>query len=381
MNHLALIMYVELDIFCMLLLLYLTIKSFNNIERRESWRFFQWALVFIILFVLSDLVWKLMECGLLPNRHPLPHIVNSVYFVFSVLGTSSWFFYTEASMDNGNTEKRSFMLWTSIPFALMLLLLVVNFFNGCLFSFDEEGLYVRGPLNLLSFIMPQAYLLFSAVHPLSRLFRAKYYSQREVYFSLSSFALITLIASTLQILVPGSPLPCLGITVACVFVYINSQQLMVSIDPLTKLNNRHHMTRYLEYKMEHSDNNVALFLLIIDLDHFKQVNDTYGHVEGDRALIRLARVLQTTASAFNCFAARYGGDEFILIFETTVVRELEDLIHFFQKELAKSNRQAGLSYDLSASVGYAKYNKEMKYVPDFIASADEALYQAKAARR
>lgn len=381
MNQLALAMYIELDLFCLLLLGYIIFKSFRYIETRENWRFFQWALLFIFLFVSSDLAWILMENGILPNNPPLPYIANAVYFVFSVLGTSFWFFYTEAEMGNGNTARPLFMALFSFPMAGMGIMLIISYFNGCLFYFNEEGRYIRGPLNVVAFILPLLYLFFSIIHPLTRLFRYQYYASRKHYLYLSSFALITTAASILQFFMPGTPLPCIGITLASLFVYMNTQRLMVSIDPLTKLNNRQHMVRYLASKMERIDSNISLFLLIIDLDRFKHVNDTYGHVEGDQALIRVAEVLRKAAATYGCFAARYGGDEFVLIFETTVIREIDLLCQFIHDTLEESNRLAHCEYNLSVSIGYARYNSQIHYVPEFIDLADQALYEVKKARR
>lgn len=380
MYSLDLIMYIELDSLCIFLLFYIMFKSSRYIERRQSWYYFQYSLCFITLFLVSDLVWTLMEYHVIINVFPLPYLVNSAYFIFSVLGTSYWLFYTEAELESPFTKKLIFRIIGYIPIIVMIVLLIVSYFNGCLFYFDEDVNYIRGPYNILSFITPLTYLVVAVIHPLTKAFHKKHYINKKHYLFLSIFALITIVASILQIFIPGTPLPCIGITMASLLVYMNNQQLLVSIDPLTKINNRYHMIRYLTTKMEHIDETNNLFLLIIDVDKFKYVNDTYGHVEGDNALLCIASTLKLAASTFNCFVSRYGGDEFIIIFETSDENELQSLCQFIHQNIKDGNQKNNRSYRLSVSIGYAKYSANIKYVPDFIAMADQNLYQVKQRR-
>lgn len=377
MKNTALMMYGELDGLCILLLIYIIFKSFRNIESRESWRYFQCSLFFITIFLISDLVWALMEYDAIPSFHPLPHIINSIYFMSSVMGTGYWFLYTEAELKTNTIKKPHFRLLTSMPIPLMAILLIINCFNGCLFYFDENGYYIRGSLNILSFIVPLIYLFASIIHPLTRAFKKQYYVNRKNYIYLSLFALITTLTSILQMLVPHTPLPCIGISTAVLLVYLNTQDHLISLDPLTQLKNRHHMIRYLSYKMDHADESHPLFLLIVDLDQFKNVNDTYGHVEGDRALVRLANILKEAAAIFNCFTSRYGGDEFIIIYEPENPSDIDKLCSFIHTRLEESNHQNDAVCILKTSIGYARYTDDIKYVPEFIALADRSLYKEK----
>lgn len=375
MPNIAAILYAEIDLVCILLLFYIMYKASQNIERRQSWQYYQTALTFIALFILSDLVWALIEYRILPHARLSSFLVNGMYYIFSIIGCGYWMYYTEEELEF--TFSRPLRLLTRLPLFCMLVLLPVSYFNGCLYYFDENGKFVRGPLNVLVFIFPLCSLTVAFVHPLIRVFQKKYYLKRSHYLFLSCFALITLASCILQFFVMGTPLPCLGITAASLLVYLNNQQLLVSLDPLTRLNNRYHLMRYLSYKVEHPDKNHSLFLLIIDLDAFKQVNDTYGHVEGDQALIRVAGVLKKAAASFGCFVSRYGGDEFMIVYETDAETDVRNLCRFIHEELAASNQLAKTDYTLSVSIGYAKYADDIAYVPDFIALADRSLYEIK----
>ena len=372
---LTLIMYTEIDILCILLVFYIGYKSIYKIEKRRSWQFFVVSLFFIEMVIGSDLIWALMEGGVLPNVSPFNYIVNCIYFLFSILITECWFLYTEYELNSSYTHDRNFLIVGSIPFAVMLILLIISYSNGCIFRFDEQGKYVRGPFAVLSFVIPCLYLIFSTVHATLCSFKKENYINRRRFLSLAGFAFITALACGVQLVIPGTPIPCIGITCAVLLVYMSTQDLLVSLDPLTKFNNRNQMVRHLSYKMDHANEDTLLYLLIVDMDGFKQINDTHGHVEGDKALIDLAAILMHTAAKFNCFVSRYGGDEFILIHEAHRRGELEELCDYIHESIATRNKDA--EFKIGVSLGAARYSKDIKYVPDFIAKADKALYEVK----
>lgn len=211
-------------------------------------------------------------------------------------------------------------------------------------------------------------------------FQKKRYIKRRHYLSLATFALPAVIPAIVQVFIVGTPLPGIGLTLSILMVYMTAQDLLVSIDPLTRLNNRNQMIRYLSHKLEHHEEKTSLFLLILDLDRFKQINDTFGHVEGDAALIQFSSVLKQVSSVFNCFISRYGGDEFIIIYETEEEESVDSLCRFIHEKLAESNKKSSKEYHLTTSIGYAKYTPEIHYVPEFISRADQKLYEVKMKR-
>ena len=377
MQNLALIMYLEIDIMCILLLIYIYFKSSRNIERRNSWQFFQGAIHFSMLFVIIDLIWALMEAHILPTSSIVSYLINSIYFIVATSATACWFFFTEAEMGTGMTELRPFMMLSSVPMVLLILLLFVNYQNAILFSFDKQGNFVRGPLNIIAFLIPCLYLILSVTQAMYKALKKENYVHRKHYLTLSLFALMPTGCCMLQLFIPHTPLPCIGIVSGMLLVHINFQEMLVSADPLTKLNNRYQMIRYLSYKLDHINDQKTLYLMIIDLDKFKKINDTYGHVEGDRALVSMADVLRKTASVFGCFVSRYGGDEFIVIHEAESSDIIEDICSFIHEKLEETNLRRKTAYTLRASIGYAAYDNGIRYVPDFIALADKSLYTVK----
>jgi diguanylate cyclase (GGDEF)-like protein len=151
-------------------------------------------------------------------------------------------------------------------------------------------------------------------------------------------------------------------------------------DVLTGLANRRLFDRRLEAEVERAVRSQSeLCLLILDLDNFKRINDTYGHPCGDRVLQRLGEVLQKSVRTYD-LAARIGGEEFALIFPSTSCwtgsmlggRILEE----FSREVFHVGREA-FSMTFSAGVSSLALLEGAASAGKLLAGADEALYAAK----
>ena len=128
--------------------------------------------------------------------------------------------------------------------------------------------------------------------------------------TLAFFAVPALVGGTFQVVysVPGL---CVGITLSILLLYIIYQEQLISTDPLTGLNNRNRFETYMMSLFSNVDQAEDVYLLMMDADGFKQINDRYGHVEGDHALQVISATLKEVCSASGGFIARYGGDEFV----------------------------------------------------------------------
>ena len=97
-----------------------------------------------------------------------------------------------------------------------------------------------------------------------------------------------------------------------------------------------------------------LHFLMIDLDDFKRINDTYGHVEGDRALIRIAGVLKKTLAGQAGILARYGGDEFVILLQSEKEEDADKLEGFIYDSFSDRNKTIGVKFPINISVNYQK---------------------------
>jgi two-component system, cell cycle response regulator len=153
-------------------------------------------------------------------------------------------------------------------------------------------------------------------------------------------------------------------------------------DPLTKACNRQHLLHRMQvetsYAKRHSS---ALSLLMIDIDHFKQINDRYGHPAGDYVLARLGGIVADMLRAEDLFA-RYGGEEFaVLCRATSADRALILAERLRERVQATSFDYQGEPIRVTISVGVAAWFEQPDSVMRLVADADHALYKAKAAGR
>jgi two-component system cell cycle response regulator len=150
-------------------------------------------------------------------------------------------------------------------------------------------------------------------------------------------------------------------------------------DHLTGLANRRRFERQLEREVSRTQRFGHLFaLLMLDIDHFKQLNDTYGHQAGDDAIQRLSKVLQAETRGIDV-VARIGGEEFaIILVETNLSGGLE-VAERLRGAIAEIEiPQVG---HMTASFGVAEFPTSATSAPDILKAADIALYQAKGSGR
>ena len=155
-------------------------------------------------------------------------------------------------------------------------------------------------------------------------------------------------------------------------------QRQAQYDPLTGLANRRLLTHRLEAAISRAEKNQSSFCLIfIDLDNFKDINDTRGHDVGDQVLIAVAQRLQSLQRT-NDTTARLGGDEFTLIYnEIASAQQLDTRIALLLKEFEQPFRIKNTVYQISISVGVAQYPRDGQTSREILMHADQAMYAAK----
>jgi diguanylate cyclase (GGDEF)-like protein len=118
-----------------------------------------------------------------------------------------------------------------------------------------------------------------------------------------------------------------------------------------------------------------LTLVMCDLDNFKKVNDTYGHIEGDRVLREFGKAVRTKTRATD-ICGRYGGEEFAVLLPSTDVAGAANVAENIRTQ-AESSIKTSDGKPITASFGVAAWDDSMNNPSDFVHKADEALYKAK----
>lgn len=156
-------------------------------------------------------------------------------------------------------------------------------------------------------------------------------------------------------------------------------QKMVTHDPMTGVLNRVGIMEYATHycSLAHRDETIDVSLVMFDIDRFKDINDTYGHIIGDEALIFLAEEIKKIIRKSDLFA-RMGGDEFILLLPNTPKNNAKLMMDQIRQKLASIPFKIGKTeVFIEVSVGIAQRTSRTENFDQLFIEADKALYQAK----
>ncbi len=372
--------YVLANIACIVFLSIVFLTLARGIDKQVSTLFLARIILLLVGYFASDSVWVLFECGVLHCNNTVMYIITIIPYV--CLLTTAWFWFIYCEIIQGNTKivKRDKFLISAIPFFIAIIILIIGIFTDYLFKIDESGFLEYGFLYVILLCVPFGYLLTSSLKAFYRAFTSNRYYDHSLYIAMVVFPITPMVCGVLQAFILTVPIMCYGATAAVLLQYLTATENRISKDPLTNINNRQEMNRYLTQKMKSRTQKMDLYLLILDVDYFKGINDKYGHVEGDRALVTVAKAMEIScADAKNrAFLSRFGGDEFIVIMEAENEQQVINTAEVIRENITKLNEESGAAFKLAACVGYARYDFDNPVtIPQLIAQADVKLYEMK----
>ncbi len=165
--------------------------------------------------------------------------------------------------------------------------------------------------------------------------------------------------------------------------YVQKVRELVITDDLTGLYNARHLHELLDYEVERAKRYGAdLSLVFIDLDHFKNVNDTYGHLVGSRLLTEIGHLIHNHIRKVD-MAARYGGDEFVIVLPNTSKEGAIAMVTKLRQKIREHDFLAGdgCRIRVTASFGIASFPEDAQNKHDIIRLADRAMYDVKETTR
>ena len=262
------------------------------------------------------------------------------------------------------------------PIGAVSLLILATPFTHWLFYIDEGGYFRRGSLY---FFQQTGYIYLCVSSAICLTYRRKCETscERRRMTILSMFPLSPAFFGGIQIFAPSGVAPTMqfSILISLILVFVNELDQKITRDSLTQLKNRYEFERVLQSRMGNFlKYGPKLYVIMSDLDDFKNINDTYGHQEGDAALRITGNVLNKTADNHGAVCARMSGDEFISLVETDSYEQAEAYVKELEENLISAC--ADLPYVLRLSVGIAQYDGEMS-VRQLLSEADDRMYDQK----
>ncbi len=282
----------------------------NDIFSSEAIRKFK-TLIFVLGFeIILDSIFSMLE-GQNVWRYTLCIMKSIELFLNPVIAFLVLDIFYSKKNNRHNVTMGRLRIMMGIAIAVNGVLQTLVLFGWRIFYIDENNVYRRGNLVFVYIFVLASVVLMLAYGLL--VFSSK--TQGTMKLTLTAFVLILNVGILLRAIIPDSDYDFLCMSVSMLFLLLYYSHVTLRIDPLTHLLNRHVFT-HLKDRIDY-----MTVVIVIDVNYFKQINDTYGHKSGDRSMILLARMIQEAYGKY-AYCFRLGGDEFCVILKSKAFDDL-----------------------------------------------------------
>lgn len=358
------------------------IMMWVNTERMLSYVWRNRALRFIMLLIAVLLgVNSLVFCfegkpGFFIR--PLLGACGLVVFFIIEFAAFLWFLYVYDVVKNGDGQLGKRVLVPAVPVLCAGVLYLLNPFTHGVFYVDAQNYIKAGSFFALYVAVAGGYLVVASALALGCYFKEAVQEKKRECRCLAVSILFPAGAFLVQRFYPGIDLFWAFVVIALLTVYLNIQKDQVTQDGLTGLNNRRRLDQYLKSLQECGMEGENFHFILMDVDKFKKVNDTYGHIVGDAVLKLVAEQLKKTFGSLSAFLARYGGDEFVVIIKGKESDEVQEKISEFKEGVADLEWNEEHPWKLAVSVGCVQYGEDgVCKVEELLKVADTRMYEQK----
>ncbi len=372
--------YAQAHVACIVILSLVLFKILKGVNKQASQIYLGNLIIILILYFVAEIFWVIVDGAADYSSTNLLYLSNIFTYILISLASYYWYIISEVLQRDEKIENPLNRRILAIPVLFSGILCFSAFKTGLVFYVNENNELINGKFYFILIIVPFGYMIAASIKAFSRFANKDRYADRNIYFMIGIFPLAPIILGILQTVYWRVPLLCYGAVLAVLYVFITTQENLISIDPLTQTNNRNQMYKYLVQKMKNEEPGMSLFLIMIDIDRLRDINDSYGHSEGDRALIRVAGAIKEACqgSRNRMFVSRYGGDEFVVVAEMAYKAEASWLADQIRNDIKRATIADGTNYDISVNIGISQYDYMAPVsIQAFIARADSDRYQNK----
>lgn len=301
-------------------------------------------------------------------------IGNFFIYTFSPITPFLWLLYIHNILTGENNRTKRIATIFLATFAVAVITIIATYGRDTFYYIDSQNIFHRGK-HYGSILIYTAACIIGILTVL-----IGYHKQIHIkhILTLILFTSLGVIGAALQYILVGTNIYYSVATYSIVLLYLNIQNDKINEDYITGLSNRIYFDKFLYNcieKAQHSDYHFAAIMM--DIDDFKSINDTYGHLTGDHILKDVAKMLNKTTGKKN-LVSRFAGDEFCAVINTDSVQEVQILVDSIYKQLDTYNRSKKGPCPVMLSIGYQLYNpKTYSTANAFIHSVDDEMYKCK----
>ena len=355
------------------LLFSLLVSSYMTRERRHLDDRIFTVLIFITAgSCVFEPITFLVDGTIAPWAVFLNYLGNTYNYIAGCLCPYLWVLYVDIRLHKGTERIHRWHPVVLVPTAVMLALIIGNLLGHYLFTISDANVYSRLPLSYLNY----AIMVFGFVYSIAFKYRYQRKHGRVRFFPIAMFLVPIFIGAGLQAAVYGVSLAWPSVCIGLVSIHMSLQNELSYIDPLTNLHNRAYLDSTLE-TLSHDSRRFGG--MMIDLDFFKDINDSFGHSTGDKALVDAAHVLVSAVSE-RALVVRYAGDEFVILLDGADEEECARVEHTIEEALAAFNFTSDAPYKLSMSIGYSAFEPGEDTINEFLHRIDSRMYERKRER-
>lgn len=376
-----LVYYIEVNTVAIWIAAFLIIQIFRYTSKRETSNIvFQTMLACLIIMCASDIVGLSCDGRPFNGAHTIVLVANSIYFAAQCSLAYLWMVFFQIRTRHITNLRSPRIILGALPLLLFISALSTNPFTKIFFYVNDSNTYVRGKYVYIHWIIEFIYVLLILALILKRFICAPNRTIRKEYGTYIGFFIPVIISGIAQLLFYGVSATQIGVVISSLMVFQEMQTNHITRDDLTKLNNRRALGN-LEQSLTSRENGTTITLFMIDVDKFKSINDTYGHLVGDEALKTIADVLRNSLGNLpgnRLIIFRYAGDEFVIVGTKVTADMISQVKKKIQKNLDIANSNKNQPYHLGLSIGVATMLcKSHKDFEKLMEQADSAMYEVK----
>jgi diguanylate cyclase (GGDEF)-like protein len=355
------------------------ILIFADYFRKYNTDAFQRALFFKIIFfalaaISADFLFFSLHGQPGAYIHGILWAGLGVFYVFRTLSYFCIFIFLDylALKDAVRTKKITHLLW-GFTF-LHILVLGANYILRFYYYITPDNIFISGESPAIRLFFGLCPALLASVN--LWFFRKKIRTAQ--FYLIIFFVIINGLGATLEAVLDKEAIIWTCFSSGLLYGYFFIIRIDSRIDSLTGIGNRYSFNEFID-KISKSNTKKPYSIVMIDVDQFKRINDTLGHLEGDNALRDLAAIIKSSVRRSD-FAARYGGDEFVLAAPSE--DGVKKLLERVQQGIASHNEKKIRPYEIHISYGYDTYAPGgSRSIEEFLNHIDNLMYKNKAARR